>query len=75
MKCTCTACGEAFSSTTPFDMHRAGEYSQGRVSSSRRCLDADQMREKGMIQREGVWISEDRPWTSRPQTVEEVTCG
>jgi len=76
MKCTCTACDGVFSSTTSFDMHRAGDYSQGRVgSSSRRCLDAGQMREKGMVQRGGVWISEDRPWTSRSQTAEEVTCG
>lgn len=50
----CTVCHETFSGTSAGDKHRTGDY----AAKTRRCLNADEMRAKGMAQNErGVWMS------------------
>lgn len=54
----CAECHETFSGTRSGDRHRTGEHHIFRGPLRRRCLTADEMRGKGMVQNErGVWVS------------------
>uniref|UniRef100_A0A6M3LU68 Uncharacterized protein n=1 Tax=viral metagenome TaxID=1070528 RepID=A0A6M3LU68_9ZZZZ len=61
MTCECTACGEIFKSETGFDKHRTGKYT---IPSTRKCLTKRQMINKGMIKKEGYWITSE--YTFKP---------
>jgi hypothetical protein len=66
-KSTCGGCGKVFSSLSSFDMHRVGSYGDpiiekghviGYTPTARRCLSAQEMRDKGMLLNErGVWTT------------------
>jgi hypothetical protein len=49
--CDCGECGLRFSRTSTFDKHRVGRHEP----LERRCLTPDEMRAKGMVERNGVW--------------------
>jgi len=54
-RCRCSACGEAFNSTSVFDRHRVGGW-QGR-GADRRCLSQSEMRARGWDRNaHGFWI-------------------
>jgi hypothetical protein len=64
----CRACGEFFSSTGAFDMHRTGSYGNpiynqkkqviGYTKHERRCLTPQEMLDKAMAQNsQGIWIT------------------
>ena len=42
--CLCGACGEIFQTERGFNLHRAGNH-----TSTRNCLDPDQMKQAGMV--------------------------
>ena len=46
----CTVCHETFTGSTAGDMHRTGDHAVFEGPDRRRCLTADEMREKGMAQ-------------------------
>lgn len=63
----CTACNERFGGITAFDLHRSGKYPVANhkhpvpvgetATKWRRCLSADEMREKGLHQDgKGKWV-------------------
>lgn len=55
-KCQCTACGELFSGTQPFDKHRIGEYGK-----DRRCMTPAEIIAAGFQRNaNGFWSSETR---------------
>ncbi len=57
--CECRACGLLFKSTAAFDKHRTGSY---RVKGERRCLDVQEMEDKGMaVNARGFWITRRNP--------------
>ena len=52
----CTECHEVFAGPYPGDLHRVGEFPDGR-----RCLTVDEMTERGMrVDRRGYWIGPSR---------------
>jgi hypothetical protein len=61
----CTACGLYFSGITAFDLHRVGPYAdtmphpdgQTRYyrSSERRCMNASEMLQAGLVLKNDVW--------------------
>lgn len=54
----CGVCHETFTGTTAGDMHRVGDHAVFEGPDRRRCLDADEMREKGMTQNaRGIWCT------------------
>ena len=58
-RCKCAACGEYFNSVYAFELHRRGDY------SDRKCLNPEQMVNKGMaISEAGFWISEKNSRTA-----------
>jgi len=67
-KCLCRACEETFTSVGAFDRHRTGSYGNAIYKGqkfiyyekpSRRCLTCEEMKEKGLLQREnGAWGGE-----------------
>jgi hypothetical protein len=82
----CPGCHEYFNSTAAFEKHRVGEYGTGPNGSSpdRRCLTVAEMRDKGMSDASGWWVT--RPSNMPipglpvilgdvqvPETVSEVT--
>lgn len=53
----CPGCGEFFYSTFAFEKHRTGAHGK-----DRRCLNREEMQEKGMVLREdGFWRSAANP--------------
>ena len=54
-QCECTACGEIFRSETGFDKHRIGKYTI--PNTTRKCLTKRQMINRGMIKKDGVWLT------------------
>ena len=49
----CPTCGEIFNSIYAFDFHRTGEYGK-----NRRCLQVDEMLQKGMVKNKyHRWVS------------------
>lgn len=53
-RCQCASCGAWFTGMQPFDWHRAGDFKMR--GHTRRCLAADEMRARGMMQTEsGAW--------------------
>jgi len=53
----CSVCCETFSGTSAGDAHRVGSFAEG----TRRCLDAAEMREAGLVlDSRGIWV-----WTVR----------
>lgn len=74
-RCRCTACGEAFNSSSVFDRHRVGGW-QGR-GADRRCLSPSEMRARGWtINAHGYWIERrqprDRIERLRPRSTDSV---
>ncbi len=67
-KCLCRACNAHFTSVGSFDRHRTGSYGDAIYDghkflfyekASRRCLTGEEMKEKGMFQRDnGAWGGE-----------------
>jgi len=52
------SCHQTFTGTTAGDMHRTGDHAIFEGTDRRRCLTADEMREKGMAQNDrGVWTT------------------
>jgi len=53
----CTVCNRTFGGVSAFDLHRTGEYTQGKVQpqTQRRCLSDKEMLDKGLVQRNGIW--------------------
>jgi len=50
----CPSCDETFNSDTAGDMHRVGDWTQ---ENPRRCLTREEMFGRGMVIREGAWLS------------------
>lgn len=54
----CTVCHETFSGTTAGDRHRTGDHAVFVGPDRRRCLTADEMRDKGLEQNtKGIWTN------------------
>jgi len=53
----CTVCNRTFGGVGAFDDHRKGAYTQGKVQPQlrRRCLSDQEMLDRGMTQKNGVW--------------------
>lgn len=52
----CPSCHETFTGTSAGDRHRTGDHALSTGPDRRRCLSADEMRERGMRQNErGQW--------------------
>ena len=57
--CLCRACGLTFSTVSNFDRHRIGKYAIAAPHHGRRCLTADELREKGWrVKPSGGWTPE-----------------
>ena len=61
----CTACHETFTGTASGDRHRVGQHDVSTGPDRRRCLTAEEMREKGMEQNaRGQWTNGGTsPWS------------
>ena len=55
--CQCRICDEEFKSDYGFNKHRVGTY----IPFKRKCLTRRQMKAKGMIIKEGKWVTGERP--------------
>lgn len=62
----CTACHATFTGTTAGDRHRTGDHNESTGPNRRRCLTAEEMRERGMAQNDrGQWTNGGTsPWAS-----------
>jgi hypothetical protein len=79
---TCRACGSDFTSLETFDAHRVGthEYTfneglkfEPPVEDGRRCLNADEMREKGWAPDDkGRWVNTARAERARRAFAKEA---
>lgn len=62
----CTECHETFTGTSSGDKHRVGDHAIFTGPTRRRCLSADEMRDKGMAQnKRGQWTNGGTsPWAA-----------
>ncbi len=56
-RCECAACGEGFNSVRAFERHQ-----RMMANGTARCLDASEMRAKGMVWRDGWWYTTADTW-------------
>jgi len=66
--CSCNKCGRLFVGVGAFDYHRSGQYDRpGTIrTSTRRCLTADEMRQRGM------WLNDFGRWARQREADPEL---
>ena len=68
-RCQCTACGECFNGTQPFDKHRVGSFAKpGEWQGTRRCLTVAEMEAAGFQRNAaGFWCERATKPHARPR--------